>query len=95
MVLDELYYGNIYPSEQILIHDKEYQKLHRHTGVLLTQLEEKLSKEQMELVNQFHSHVIDVNSLESKANFQYGLSLGLMMMKEAQEVLKVGIENET
>lgn len=88
MVLDELYYGNIYPSEQILIHDKEYQKLHEHTGVLLTQLEEKLSKEHMELVNQFHSHVIDVHCLEVKAQFQYGLSLGLMMMKEAQEVLK-------
>lgn len=88
MVLDELYYGNIYPSEQILIHDKEYQKLHKHTGVLLTQLEEKLSKEHMELVNQFHSHVIDVHCLEVKAQFQYGLSLGLMMMKEAQEVLK-------
>lgn len=88
MVLDELYYGNIYPSEQILIHDKEYQKLHKHTGVLLTQLEEKFSKEQMELVNQFHSHVIDVHCLEVKAQFQYGLSLGLMMMKEAQEVLK-------
>ena len=88
MVLDELYYGNIYPSEQILIHDKEYQKLHKHTGVLLTQLEEKLSKEHMELVNQFHSHVIDVHCMEVKAQFQYGLSLGLMMMKEAQEVLK-------
>ncbi len=88
MVLDELYYGNIYPSEQILIHDKEYQKLHKHTGVLLTQLEEKLSKEHMELVNQFHSHVIDVHCMEVKAQFQYGLSLGLMMMKEAQDFLE-------
>lgn len=56
-------------------------------GVLLTQLEEKLTSEQMELVNQFHSHLIDVNGLETKASFQYGFSLGLMLMKEAQELL--------
>lgn len=88
MVLDELYYGNIYSSEQILVHDREYHKLRKHTGMLLTQLEEKLTPEQMELVNQFHSHLIDVNSLEAKASFQYGFSLGLMLMKEAQELLE-------
>lgn len=27
MVLDELYYGNIYPSEQILVRNNEYHKL--------------------------------------------------------------------
>ena len=59
MVLDDLYCGNIYPAEQVVPHKKEYRKLHRHTGELLTELEEKLSKEQMELVNQFHTHVID------------------------------------
>ena len=53
MVLDDLYCGNIYPAEQVVPHEKEYRKLHRHTGELLTELEEKLSKEQMELVNQF------------------------------------------
>lgn len=88
MVLDELYYGNIYPSEQAVSQDKEYYKLHKHTAVLLTQLEEKLSKEQMELVNQFHSHVIDVHCMEVKAQFQYGLSLGMLMMKEAQDFLE-------
>ena len=55
MVLDDLYCGNIYPAEQVVPHEKEYRKLHRHTGELLTELEEKLSKEQMELVNQFHT----------------------------------------
>ena len=57
MVLDDLYCGNIYPAEQVVPHEKEYRKLHRHTGELLTELEEKLPKEQMKLVNQFHTHV--------------------------------------
>ena len=77
MVLDDLYCGNIYPAEQVVPHEKEYRKLHRHTGELLTGLEEKLSKEQMELVNQFHTHVIDVHCMELEAHFQYGFSLGL------------------
>ena len=45
MVLDDLYCGNIYPAEQVVPHEKEYRKLHRHTRELLTELEEKLSKE--------------------------------------------------
>ena len=44
MVLDDLYCGNIYPAEQVVPHEKEYRKLHRHTGELLTELEEKLPK---------------------------------------------------
>lgn len=44
MVLDDLYCGNIYPAEQVVPHEKEYRKLHRHTGELLTELEEKLAK---------------------------------------------------
>lgn len=75
MVLDDLYCGNIYPAEQVVPHEKEYRKLHRHTGELLTELEEKLSKEQMELVNQFHTHVIDVHCMELEAHFQHGFSL--------------------
>lgn len=88
MILDELYYGNIYPSEQIIIHDKAYQRLRKRTEILLTKLEETLTPEQIELVNQFHSHMIDVNCLEIKANFQYGFALGLMLMKEAQGLLE-------
>ena len=44
MVLDDLYCGNIYPAEQAVPHEKEYRKLHRHTGELLTELEEKSLK---------------------------------------------------
>ena len=80
MVLDDLYCGNIYPAEQVVPHEKEYRKLHRHTGELLTELEEKLSKEQMKLVNQFHTHIIDVHCMELEAQFQYGFSLGMMLI---------------
>lgn len=83
MVLDDLYCGNIYPAEQVVPHEKEYRKLHRHTGELLTGLEEKLSKEQMELVNQFHTHVIDVHCMELrrlKISYIDPLSSGLFCL---------------
>lgn len=69
MVLDDLYSGNIYPAEQVVPHEKEYRKLHRHTGELLNEMEEKLSKEQMDLVNRFHTHVINVHCMEVNVNF--------------------------
>lgn len=87
MVLDDLYCGNIYPAEQVVPHEKEYRELHRHTGELLTELEKKLSKEQMELVNQFHTHVVDVHCMELETHFQYGFSLGMMLMKEVHTLL--------
>ena len=93
MVLEELYCGNIYPTEQGVPHTAKYHKLHKHTGVLLTELEGKLSKEQMELVNQFHSHVIDVHCMEVEAQFQYGFSLGLILMREVCELLENSKDN--
>lgn len=54
----------------------------------------KLSKEQMNLVNQFHSHVINVLCMEVEAQFQYGFSLGLMLMKEVYELLENGDGND-
>lgn len=93
MVLDDLYCGNIYPAEQVVPQDREYRRLHKHTVVLLAELEEKLSKEQMELVNQFHSHVIEVHCMGVEVQFQYGFSLGLVLMKEVYELLENSEDN--
>ena len=40
-----------------------------------------------ELVNQFHTHVIDVHCMELEAHFQYGFSLGMMLMKEVFDLM--------
>lgn len=55
MVLEELYYGNICPFEQILPKGNGYHKLQfcEHTGVLLDKLETKLSREPMDLATTF------------------------------------------
>lgn len=42
MVLDDLYCGNIYLAEQVVPHEKEYRKLHGHTGELFNKLEKTL-----------------------------------------------------
>ena len=42
MVLDDLYCGNIYLAEQVVSHEKEYRKLHGHTGELFNKLEKTL-----------------------------------------------------
>lgn len=85
MVLEALFRGNIDPAEQAFPRDETFLKLHRKTGELLTELEHKLPPEQMELVNQFHSHLIDVHCMEVEAQFHYGFSLGMLLMKEVCE----------
>lgn len=83
MMLESLYCGNIYPADQAIPLDKEYQKL-RHKG--LEELESKLTPEQMKLVNQFHSDVISSHCMEVETQFQYGFALGMLLMKDVYEL---------
>ena len=86
MVLETLYCGDICPVEQAVPQDKEYRKMKKKTGQLLDELSEKLTKEQMELVNNFHMHLIKTNCMELEAQFQYGFALGMLLMKDVYEL---------
>jgi len=48
----------------------------------------------MDLVNQFHTHVIDVHCMELEAHFQYGFSLELMLMEEVYALLENHKDND-
>ena len=89
MVLDDLYCGNIYSAEQVVPHEKEYRKLHRLTGELLTELEEKSLKSRWSWL----TSVIGVHCVELEAHFQCGFSLGLMSIKEVYELLGDGYKD--
>lgn len=44
-IMEELYNGKIYPSEQVLPADKGYREANRKVDQLISELEENLSKE--------------------------------------------------
>ena len=63
--------------------DPEYQKLNHQIAEDLEILEKNLSKEQMDMVNQLHIHINNLNCYECEAKFKYGLTMGLQLMQEA------------
>lgn len=82
MILDALYYGNICPTEDAVSHDSEYRKLNKQVAAALDELTAKLTKEEMEMVNQFHSKVCELYCHETTEKFKYGFTLGVLMMQE-------------
>ena len=83
MMIDRLYYGNLCPMEDAGSDDPEYRDLNRGVLNALNDLEAVLTKEQMELVNQLHTRISDLNCYEAEAKFRYGFILGLRLMQEA------------
>ena len=77
--IEELYFGNIRPSEI----DMEYNKT---VDVLMTkekELSEKLSGENLKLFHEFMSANDDANGVNCVENFKNGFKLGVKMMVDS------------
>ena len=85
-MMSSLYYGSIRPTEDAVSGDPQYQELSQQIRTDLDSLEGKLSKEQMALVNQLHNHINDVNCYECEAQFKLGMTMGLLLMQEANDI---------
>lgn len=81
-VLEELWYGNLEPSEYSFFSSREYkERLH-----MVTRKEEKLlstmTKEQKELFSRYSNCVREFRSLTELLLFQSSFKLGARMMAE-------------
>ena len=86
MILETLYCRDICPAEQAVPQSQEYRQLTRKISEMLSELETKLTKEEMELVNEFHTLVIKANCIELETQFQYSFALGMLLMKDVYEL---------
>ncbi len=81
-ILEELWYGNIEPTEYATVPTKEYRELRR----LLDRNEEKLratmTDEQKELFAKYVDCVLDCQALTECILFQNSFKLGIRMMAE-------------
>ena len=78
--LDELYYGNIRPTDRKFVRNSEYDKALTVCYDCETELNKNDDKETVELVNKLinsHSELMDIASLE---NFKIGFRMGVRMI---------------
>ncbi|MCD7956672.1 MAG: hypothetical protein LUG93_13200 [Lachnospiraceae bacterium] len=85
-IMDSLFNGKIYPAEQAVSSDPNYVKTNREIEKLMEKLEGKLDNEDYDLVEKVCDLLALVQDIQNKEMFRYGLSLGLRLMREAEEL---------
>ena len=82
-LIEELFYGNIYPSEQGYRENPEIRQLGQELVVLEEALLKTFSDEQKRMYEDFMNKEIARNSIEIKDKFVYGFRLGVQLLLEA------------
>ncbi|GAA0135410.1 hypothetical protein YSY43_22500 [Paenibacillus sp. YSY-4.3] len=80
--LEELYYGKLYPSEQIVSDDPQYRALNRQISEMMQMWKKKLSEEDFRQLEAMLDLQGESHSLHNMATFVQGFKLGASMMIE-------------
>lgn len=84
-ILEDLYYGNITPSEQRMVPGSELKKaVDRVTGYE-KQLMEQLGEAEQEILTKFVRSQHEINSITATENFILGFRLGVRIMAECMD----------
>ncbi|HBF40013.1 MAG TPA: hypothetical protein DDW50_22250 [Firmicutes bacterium] len=81
-ILEELFYGHIYPFERIVSQDPEYRPLNQKISDIRKTLQEKLPAEDYQALEELLELYCNSGMLESAASFSYGFKLGALIMLE-------------
>ncbi|MCD7762632.1 MAG: hypothetical protein LUI14_05440 [Lachnospiraceae bacterium] len=84
-VMDSLFDGKIYPGEQIVPDNPEYDKTNREIDALMKRLEETLEKKEYDMVEELCDLLSVSEDIQNKEIFRYGMSMGMRLMREAYE----------
>jgi len=82
-ILDQLYYGNINPSEHSFAGSREVQQLAHKITEYETTLIAGLTEEQKKLFRNFDDCVTRINEIEKRFFFRTGFRLGARITAEA------------
>ncbi|WP_110932599.1 DUF6809 family protein [Paenibacillus bouchesdurhonensis] len=80
--LEELYYGKLYPSEQIVPDDPKYRALSRQISEMMQMWRQRLSEEDFRQLEAMLDLQGESNSIHNMETFVQGFKLGASMMIE-------------
>jgi len=82
-VLDDLWYGNIDPSEQFLIDNTHFKELVSVMANDREKLSENLTAEQNEWLEKYDDIINEMHSVAEVEAFKYGFRLAVCLLKES------------
>jgi len=83
--LEDLYYGNITPSEQRMVPGSEMKKAVDRVTKCEEQLMELLNEEGQQTLTRFIRSQHEINSITATENFILGFRLGVRIMTECMD----------
>ena len=85
-VLEELWYGNVYPQGAILNESLQFKHLLSLMDRNRDKLAGTLTEQQKELLEKYDDVINEMHSLAEQTAFQYGVSFGIRLMMECLEI---------
>ena len=84
-MLEDLYYGNITPGEQQMVHGSELQKAVNRVAHYESQLTERLDEDGQILLTKLIRSQHEIDSITALENFILGFRLGARLMAECMD----------
>lgn len=81
-VVEELYYGNLNPEEQIVPTDPEYRAMNRKITELIEKAKERFSESDFAALEEILDLNGESNSILASASFVQGFRMGALVMVE-------------
>ena len=81
-ILEDLWYGNIDPSETFLNDNRHFKKLLSLMGKNRDKLTDTLTEQQKELLEKYDDIISEMHSLSESESFSCGFSLAVRLIME-------------
>ena len=91
--LEDLYYGNITPGAQQMVHGSELQKATDRVARFESQLTERLDEDGQTILAKLMESKDEVESITALENFILGFRLGVRLMAESMDANDGDIRN--
>jgi len=84
-IMEEIYYGRVFPAEQIVPKNDKYWSEHRKADKRIEELKGELSKEDYTKLEEICNSLTECQGIICIESYRYGFAMGLLLMREAAE----------
>ena len=82
-IIEELYYGNLRPEENIVPKDAEYRSINKEISTYIEKFQRKLSEDDFKQLEILFEMMDQVHLMHSKEAFASGFKIGTLIMIES------------
>lgn len=84
-ILEDFYYGNITPNEQMMVPDSELKRAAERVARYESQLTEQLEESEKSILEKLIQSQHEIDSITALENFILGFRLGIRLMAECMD----------